>query len=238
MTDRQKKIITLLIKEYVKRPRPVSSSLLAQKYKLGLSPATIRNEMKILERLGYLAQPHTSAGRVPTEKAYRLFINSLREKEGKESPKPLKKASKNLKLKQSEEILRETTKKLAQMSGGFAFSSTEEGEFLHQFGLANLLKEAELEDEDFFTEITQIMEELDKHFDKLLKKVIENETKVFIGKENPLGKTKKLTLIISSCKTPEHKQGIIGLLGPMRMRYEQNIPLINKLKEILEEHEQ
>ncbi|MFW6173032.1 MAG: hypothetical protein ACOC5T_04745 [Elusimicrobiota bacterium] len=239
MTDRQKKIIKLLIREYINRPKPVSSKLLAQKYKLGLSSATIRSEMKELEKLGYLSQPHTSAGRIPTEKAYRLFIEFSEEKEKKKTAKKTisNKPSEKPGLKQSEETLREMTKKLAQMSGGFAFSGIEEEDFFHQFGLANLLKEAELEDEDFFAEITQIMEELDKHFDKLFKKAIKNETQVFIGKENPLGKTKKLTLIISSCKTPKQKQGVIGLLGPIRMRYDYNIPLINKLKEMLEEYE-
>ncbi len=204
-----------------------------------MSSATIRNEMKELEKLGYLAQPHTSAGRIPTEKAYRLFIKSLQQERGEQLRKKTDpgKGSKKLEFKQPEEAFREITKKLAQMSGGFAFSGTEEGDFFHQFGLANLLKEAESEDKDFFNEITQMMEEFDKHFDKLFKKAVEDETQVFIGRENPLGKTKKLTLIISNCKTSKQKQGVIGLLGPMRMRYDHNISLINKLKKLLEKHE-
>ena len=74
MTERQQKILELIVKDYVKNSKPVSSKLLTQK-KLGLSSATLRNEMMGLEQTGYLNQPHTSAGRIPTEKAYRFFIN-------------------------------------------------------------------------------------------------------------------------------------------------------------------
>ena len=74
MTDRQQKILELIVKNYVKNSKPVSSRLLTQK-RLGLSSATLRNEMMELEQTGYLNQPHTSAGRIPTEKAYRFFIN-------------------------------------------------------------------------------------------------------------------------------------------------------------------
>jgi transcriptional regulator of heat shock response len=74
MTNRQQKILNVIVKEYVKNSKPVSSKMLVQEYKLGLSSATIRNEMKELEKQKYLKQPHTSAGRIPTEKGYRFFI--------------------------------------------------------------------------------------------------------------------------------------------------------------------
>ena len=74
MTERQGKILEFIVRDYVKNSKPVSSKSLAQK-KFGVSSATLRNEMMELENAGYLSQPHTSAGRVPTEKAYRFFIN-------------------------------------------------------------------------------------------------------------------------------------------------------------------
>ena len=66
-----------LIEDYISTAEPVGSRTIARKYDLGLSPATIRNEMSDLELLGYLEQPHTSAGRVPSAQAYRLYVDSL-----------------------------------------------------------------------------------------------------------------------------------------------------------------
>jgi len=169
MTERQQKILEKIVKEYVKKPQPVSSKILAQK--LGLSSATLRNEMMELENLGYLSKPHTSAGRIPTEKAYRIFISSLENRGAK--------------------ILEKTNKQSS---------------------------------EDIF----------EKHFNYLFEQIGEEETQVFIGKEIPLIRTKKYSLIITGYKTPNKKHEIIGLLGPTRMRYDYNLELINKLRELIE----
>ncbi len=77
LTDRQKKILQLIIDDYIETAEPVGSRTIARKYNLGISPATIRNEMSDLELLGYLEQPHTSAGRIPSAAAYRLYVDSL-----------------------------------------------------------------------------------------------------------------------------------------------------------------
>ena len=77
LNDRKKKILQLIIEDYISTAEPVGSRTIARKYDLGLSPATIRNEMSDLELLGYLEQPHTSAGRVPSAQAYRLYVDSL-----------------------------------------------------------------------------------------------------------------------------------------------------------------
>ncbi len=77
LTERQRRILLAVVREHIKTPCPVGSKALARHYQLGVSSATIRNEMAELARCGYLYQPHTSAGRVPTEKAYRFYVNSL-----------------------------------------------------------------------------------------------------------------------------------------------------------------
>ena len=80
ISKRKLQILQAIITDYVKSAEPVGSRSLAKKYGLGVSPATIRNEMADLEELGYLTHPHTSAGRVPSDKAYRLYVNSLMSK--------------------------------------------------------------------------------------------------------------------------------------------------------------
>lgn len=224
LNERQEKILGLIIQEYVNKPKPISSKILAKK--LGLSSATLRNEMKELEKGKYLVQPHTSAGRIPTEKAYRLFISSIKEKEVK---LPV-----NITKKSSEDISKDITQTLAEMSGGLAFSAIKEMNSFYQSGFSNLMKFPEFEDRDYFSEMAQTMEQFEKHFNELFEKVKENETKVFIGKDNPMGKTKKISIIISKCKMPDQKHGVIGLLGPTRMRYDYNLSLINQIREYLE----
>lgn len=85
LTDRQKTILELVVREYVASASPVGSRLLAEHYRLGVSAATVRNEMARLEELGYLTHPHTSAGRIPTEQGYRYFVEQLM----REAPLPL-----------------------------------------------------------------------------------------------------------------------------------------------------
>ena len=79
LSDRQKLLLTLLIREYVSTAQPVGSQLLVEKYNLDMSSATVRNELGVLTDLGYLSQPHTSAGRIPTENGYRFFVSRLLE---------------------------------------------------------------------------------------------------------------------------------------------------------------
>jgi len=170
ISERQQKILELIVKDYVKNSKPVSSKILTQK-KLGLSSATLRNEMMELEQAGYLNQPHTSAGRIPTEKAYKFFINLSEDK-----------------TEVSTEINQQST-------------------------------------EDIF----------EQHFNYLFKEVGEETTQVFIGKDIPMIKTKKYSLIVTGHKTPNKKNEIFGFLTPTITNYDHNISLINKLKEMLEE---
>ena len=90
LTERKLKILQAIIRDYVKSAEPVGSRTLSKRFDLGISPATIRNEMSDLEEMGFLTHPHTSAGRVPSDKAYRLYVNNLMEKH------ELSKAEKNL----------------------------------------------------------------------------------------------------------------------------------------------
>lgn len=117
LSERQLKILQAIINDYVQNAEPVGSRSIAKKYDLGVSPATIRNEMSDLEEMGYLTHPHTSAGRVPSDKAYRLYVNSLMQKKNlslqeKETINERLSASKNefdATIKHAAELLSEIT---------------------------------------------------------------------------------------------------------------------------------
>ncbi len=237
MDLRQRKILNATIKEYVTTAQPISSGFLFKKYKFNLSSATIRAEMKEMERQNYLYQPHASAGRVPTEKAYKFFIKSLQEKEINLPDKKRKSLyfTKTIKKEDSPmEMLKKTIRALAEKSGDFAFGGVKELNFLHTVGISNLLKAPELQDLDYFSKIIRATEEFDEKFENLFEEVSKCQTKVFIGRENPINRSGKFTLIISSCKIPQKKHGLLGIMGPMRMHYNQNISLVNRLRDYIE----
>ena len=81
LDGRRREILKLIIDDYVLMAEPIGSEAVLSRHSLGVSPATVRNDMAILEEMGYLAQPHTSAGRVPTEQAYRVYVDSMLEEE-------------------------------------------------------------------------------------------------------------------------------------------------------------
>ena len=77
LDDRKLAVLRAIVEDYVATEEPVGSKALVERHALGVSPATIRNDMAALEDEGYIAQPHTSAGRIPTDKGYRLFVDRL-----------------------------------------------------------------------------------------------------------------------------------------------------------------
>jgi len=77
LTERQKTILMLVIRDYIETVQPIGSNALVKRYHLDLSSATVRNELSVLDEMGYLRQPHTSAGRIPTEEGYRFFVSQM-----------------------------------------------------------------------------------------------------------------------------------------------------------------
>lgn len=115
--ERKLRILQAIIEDYVMSGEPVGSRTIAKKYNLGISSATIRNEMADLEEMGYLKQPHTSAGRIPSDKAYRLYVDHLMEVRSltPEEAKGIKKLYK-IKTEQIEEIIAQTAKILSDIT--------------------------------------------------------------------------------------------------------------------------
>ena len=90
LSERKLKILQAIIADFIRTAEPVGSRTISRNYDLGVSPATVRNEMSDLEELGYLSHPHTSSGRVPSEKAYRLYVNELMKKRNSQAKKRMR----------------------------------------------------------------------------------------------------------------------------------------------------
>lgn len=230
MNERQKKILKLIVKEYVKTAEPVSSQYLSGRYNLDISPATIRLDMVQLTEEGYLSQPHTSAGRVPTEKAYHFFIEEISE------PKLPSLVEKNIEKifanKEKEKKLEELGKFLSSTSKNVSLLFFQEAMIWQ--GLSMIFSQPEFYELGEVLEFTKAFEEI---YDSIREGLFgdqdflkEEDIKVFIGKENPFVPTEDLSFVMGGWD-----EGLIGILGPRRMDYQRNIALIKKAKDLLQD---
>ena len=233
ITERQESILEKVIQEYVGSVHPISSQFLEKKYNFGVCPATIRNEMQKLTESGFLHQPHTSAGRVPTDKGYRFFVNNLL-KEGISEFEDIFEIEDILE-EERRDFLRFAThlsKFLAMTSSNLATIHLFEKDFFFKEGWEEVLKEPEFEEKTFIIGFAELLQNFENDIKNLN---INSEIKVYIGKENPFTKSKDFSIISSRCRFPDKEEGIVSLLGPKRMSYEKNISLINSIVKMLEE---
>lgn len=221
LDKRKREILDIIIKEHIKTGSPVGSSIVVEKYKLSLSPATVRNEMAILEKLNLIAQPYTSAGRVPTELAYRLFLENLRNKEISEEKKEL---INNALIDDSESSYKNTAKVLAGISGNAVFWAFHKNS-LYYTGISNLLQQPEFAQMNLIYNISGIIDRLDEIISEIFED-IKPGVKVLIGEENPF--SNYCSTIILKYKKGK-KSGLLGILSPIRSDYQKNLSIIKYL---------
>lgn len=230
LTERQEKILDIVVREYVDSAEPVSSQLLEKKYDFGISPATIRIEMQKLTDKGFLLQPHTSAGRVPTDKGYRFFVNELINK--KETSKENIDIDDwfNSETGDTFKFMQSLTKHIAETTRSLTLSYLEKENLFWTEGWEEVLKEPEFGERDFILNFTNFFKDLEENIEELK---IDSDVNVYIGKENPFPKAKDFTVISSRYHLPSGEKGVISILGPKRMAYDRNINLINSLNKLM-----
>ena len=234
MNQRQEKILECVIEEYTSTALPIGSKILVEKYKIKASPATIRNEMAELEEEGYLYQPHISAGRIPTDKGYRYFVEELMKDRELSKREQIKLQEELLKLKaQNMRLSRTSAKLLSGITGNLAISGILDKDEFDDFGMRDLLSEPEFQKLDDVCRLAETMDYIDEMFDKIVLEMKEGETKIFIGAENPIGKISNCSMIVSPYKLSNGQRGVLALIGPKRMKYAKNKSLIEYIKKIL-----
>jgi heat-inducible transcriptional repressor len=224
MEARQVKMLISLIDEYIKKAAPVASGFLAGRGDFKLSSATIRNEMAVLEEAGYICQPHTSAGRIPTELGYNFYLENL-DKNIKISEKDKKVLDDSYKSKDYPE--KKVAKALAEISGEAAILAFGKND-VYYTGLSNLFSKPEFSDRNLVCKIGEVVDEMDETIHKIFDEV-EDKVKVFAGSKNPF--SDNCSLIITRYKKGK---GVLAVLGPIRMNYKKNIGLVKYAKELLD----
>jgi heat-inducible transcriptional repressor len=231
MTDRQQHILNAIVEQYAEVASPVGSTLLAKLFKV--SSATIRAEMAELERLGFISQPHTSAGRVPTDKGYRYYVNNL--SETKIETLPERRAEKALASRVQhagapERMIRNAVDTLVELTHNLGMATI--GNQLYMSGLSNLFGQPEFMNGVQVRQVAQLLDNLEPW----LREAAPNEPlSVYIGQENPIGRTAGCTLIISRFHSPFSDRSYIGTLGPTRQSYREVMNLVSRAGQELEE---
>ncbi|MBR3319861.1 transcriptional regulator [Candidatus Saccharibacteria bacterium] len=247
LTDRQREILFAIIEQYAEVATPVGSVTLAKLF--DVSSATIRAEMARLESLGLIAQPHTSAGRIPTDAGYRYYVNSLVEesenqtdfsKEISQNDTPrleaprLDRSAHVLEVRVSSQASAETMIKsavdsLVELTGNLGLGTI--GNQLYLSGIAKLLTQPEFVDLARVQAVAKLLDNLEPW----LREAAPGEPlNIFIGKENPIGKSSGVSLIISKFRSPFSDNSYIGVLGPPRQNYLRVMSLVRQAGEMLE----
>lgn len=230
MTDRQRLLLSAIVEQYAEVASPVGSSLLAKVF--NVSSATIRAEMAELERLGFIHQPHTSAGRVPTDKGYRFYVNNMAE----QTETSLERRGERALTARvgggglPEQTIRNAVDTLVELTHNLGLATI--GEQLYMGGLANLFGQPEFIGGAQVQQVARLLDNLEPW----LREAAPNEPlSVYIGAENPIGRSAQCSLIISKFRSPYSDQSYIGVLGPTRQSYRDVMGLVEHAGRSLEE---
>jgi heat-inducible transcriptional repressor len=230
MTDRQAKILQAIVEQYAEVASPVGSSLMAKLF--DVSSATIRSEMVELERLGFISQPHTSAGRIPTDKGYRFYVNNLAPAENQLSDRRAERAleARVTSGGHPEHTIRSTVDTLVELTHNLGLATI--GPQLYMSGLSNLFGQPEFMRPRQVQEVARLLDNLEPW----LQEAAPNEPlSVYIGRENPIGRSAGASLIISRFRSPFSDRSYIGVLGPTRQSYRDVMSLVGRAGKALEE---
>lgn len=235
MTDRQREILAAIIEQHAEIAAPVGSVMLAKLF--GVSSATIRSEMARLEEMGMIEQPHTSAGRVPTDAGYRFYVNSLNEAHANELQPLLPdrgaraiEARVNTHGDRADRAIRSAVDSLVDLTQNLGIATI--GDELYLSGIGNLFSQPEFLQGNHAQAVAQLIDNLEPW----LREAAPNEPlNVYIGSENPIGKTSGATLIISRFRSPYSDNSYIGVLGPTRQSYAKVMRLVRHAGAMLEE---
>ncbi|NTW15195.1 MAG: hypothetical protein HGA38_02370 [Candidatus Moranbacteria bacterium] len=233
MNERQRQVLAAIVEEYTKTAVPVGSQLLIERYGFDVSSATLRNDMLALEKAGYLYQPHTSAGRIPTDEGFRFYVEEVMPDEALSvaEQKRLQKELLSLRAKHAR-LGRSTAKLLSALSGNLAVTGIADRQELYDFGMKELLENPEFRELDELCRMVEALDSLDEKFDLILREVADGGTKIFIGKENPIAEISNCSMMVAPYETEEGK-GILAIIGPKRMQYARNKSLLEHMKKLL-----
>jgi len=232
--QRQADVLALIVRRYVETAEPVSSRYISQQ--LGLSSATIRNCMSDLEEMGFITHPHTSAGRVPTDKGYRYFIDSLmRLRAVNENTLRSIHDQYHETMRTIEDVLERTTHLISNLTNYVGISLVSEYEKIYLDGTSHIVTQPEFQDLRKLYHIIKFLEQKRALLGLLHDDLASNELRVHIGRENQTSDLSDCSIVTCGYTVRGKVLGRIGVIGPKRMVYEKVIPTVEALADTVTE---
>lgn len=231
LSTRQEALLDTIITEYTDSAKPVSSGQLAELERLDVSPATLRNDMVALEEAGYLQQPYTSAGRIPTEQAWRWFVKRVAPEMtvGKRERNHLESVAQSHRDSEPE-MLRKLAKALAEIIEEaviVAFDKTD----TYYTGLSNLFQQPEFEDINILQNLSKVVDHLDEVMARMYGH-IGNDVNVLVGRDNPFSAS--CGALLGRYTMPKRSSGVIAFLGPLRQDYGEHLAVMRYTQSLLQ----
>ena len=235
LTARQVQILRAVIEEFIQTAHPVGSDTIDRKYNIGVSPATIRNEMVYLTKQGYLQKGHSSAGRSPTPLAMKLYVNELMKEKELTVADEVSAKEKVYQNKQKRELLlREITKMLADKSRSLGIVLTADHQLYHA-GYANLLNMPEFYDIDVMRHVLSLIEEIPLLEEIFGEFIDEDQIRVVYGPELGNKYLEPVGLIYMTMNLQDLRCHF-GVLGSSRFDYPYIFPMMRYIKALVEDY--
>jgi heat-inducible transcriptional repressor len=227
MTPRQQQILHAIVETYAQTAEPIGSLSLADRFET--SSATIRAEMAALEALGFIMQPHISAGRVPTDKGYRAYVNA----NGASRPDARHEQALARRIRSAGEVdraIKNAVESLAHVTRNLGIGTI--GGNLYLSGMASLFQQPEFASGQRAYEVARLLDSLEEW---LAEAAPNAPISCYIGGENPIGRSSGASLIISRFESPYSSRSYVGVLGPTRQNYGSVMGLVEYTGRLLEE---
>lgn len=226
LTDRQTKILKAVIEEYINTAEPVASELLEKKYSLGVSPATIRNEMAELTDLGFLKQPHTSAGRIPTPVGLKFYISHLMQQRDLSVVDEVSAKEEIWDVRHNmDKLLRQATSALAQRTKTLAVTVTDQGDVYYS-GTSNILDMPEFFDIDVTRNVLSLLDQYQRLEELFFgRNWGEDPVHIVMGEDLNWPYLDPVGFVFTNFQAGSH-QGSVGVIGPCRLNYPYVIPTV------------
>jgi len=233
VNTRQSQLLQAIIEQFIHTGMPVGSKALIEVGSFDVSGATIRNEMQILTSEGFIAQPHVSAGRVPTAIGYRMYVKEFMEptKEERSVQKKFNELKEHYLKRKDQERVYDAVTLLSQMSPNVAFATVPHRESVFYMGLSNILRQPEFQQDALLA--SKVVEVLESSLSRFLQNVdVDSSVRYYIGEEHILQELQSCSLLVTEYKIRGMK-GAIGILGPMRMDYAYNTVALELAADLL-----
>lgn len=235
LSPRQIEVLRAIVEKYIDTAEPVGSVTLERDCGLGVSPATLRNEMAELTESGYLKQPHTSAGRIPTTMGLKFYINELMKEKSLSVAEEVAVKDKIWDYRfEFDKLLREATRALAEKSKTLALATTNEGDIYYS-GAAQILDMPEFYDIDLTRAVLSMLDRQEYLKELFARAMGEEDIHILMGEDFGVEFLEPCSFVFADYKAGSKYSGRLGIIGPYRLHYSTIVPLVRYFSGLITE---